>query len=318
MFVFLLQSDIYLASCEASRPENNRKKSSQLAQTFMKIKLSDLAGLNNARPNEDMKDGDIADILRRRNVGVYASYDHRPSKENKGINMHCRTFSAAASFSNPVSPERSPLMNESIKVVKEAEGICDSSLDHVTHKNHTPVTHSLSTGSSSKSLSSNIDKPVLKSPSCSNVKDVNIARQNIGKNKLISNSTPLYKLEEQHESNKTSSLPRDTPSSLVNDINTLPAKTKNGPHVSFFYTPQKFSKRYSFQHPTQGGTGIKRKAASLKSLPDGQRYVHTGSNIHDGKRLNKSLNTLLENNNAKWDLSVSQTSAFISKKTTIV
>lgn len=302
------KSDIYLTSCDSSTISATKKSKNSIiygTQTFYKIGLSDLAGLNNVRPAEDLNEQDIEDLLLRRNIGVYASYDHRKPKNSKnklGVNMHVRTYSAAAAIHSMHSEKK-----ESIKTVKEID-ILESS-----------ITKSLS----SEPIHQTKNTGAVKSNSCDHVAALDNKNDGIIKPMKTGITVPLWKLAEKNKPNKTLSVSDD--------------KSTDLPKISLFYTPTKFSKRYSLQHPKPSGTiekvnvryvDGKHRTASVKSLPDNNQIYHTTNspNMSKLKKLNKSTNALMERNGS-WDCSVTSNlntsqhsiqQPFISKKTTIV
>lgn len=315
------KEDIYFTSTVTTESPVNIKKRNSVSiqsQAFLKIGLSELAGLDALKNDEETDLDDIADVLRQRNIGVYE--DHGDYKMNainrlRVAGMPARTYSDSAAFCSPRDINEAEIhIHDSPLSSKETSPAHVTTTDSSHLNNSAPKTRSRSNSFVVKSKSSeNLNKldghRMIISPSKSIENIDKVSERNVKKYSVNTDgAVPLWKLAQQNE--RTRSLP----ASPVNQL----------PQASFFYTSQKRFVKYQHSNSLAriervGAKFIEKRTASVKSLPESVNASVTAKKSPQKAKRAQSIVVTSKYDTTSWDLSVTNSSTLpIHKKSTIV
>lgn len=308
-----------------------RQPMQQIGQNFMKISLSDLAGLNRIEEDEKSVD-DIHEIMLRRNIGVsdhhYASnrslnkINKQKDNSKKSAANHVRTFSASAAFCSPIVNVRSDRVD--ITTVDECVANDDTFPPSPTRRQAPPpptVTH-LKINQQGRTPPAVAPKPTKLGKSYSSASII----VNHGNASLESQQHKrAVSLKEKVDENRTQSLP------------TTPNKVIFMPKQDMFYTPtqqkragggvSESKKRSSVHRSNQNLEEIgarhmhQQKSISIRSLPEAageSASLSVPSEERPYQRVNSTTYTTRFDGTKTWDVSLTQHQPLINQKSTMV
>eukprot|EP00111_Clytia_hemisphaerica_P002541 TCONS_00007245-protein len=355
MKLITAKNDIYFtSSLFSSTPTTIRRRSNaqQIGQTFMKIGLSDLAGLN--RIQEETVD-DIHEIMLRRNIGVsdhhYAS-NRSLNKLNKlkGANqsdtgpLHVRAYSASGAFCSPVinvrhnkvditpvhevnTPPRQSTVDARKQTPSQPTSLESRKSPPTFKPNRTqispepqrvpdPDTHPDTSPTTRKSAPAVAPKPTKRI-----VKSHSSASMEVNRNELKNlycKQTTVQVLRKDEEE-RASSLP------------TSPNKVIFMPKQDMFYSPsqkgardakKRSSLNRSNQHLEQVGARHLRNSASIRSLPEAsnEQLPHGAPREERQPRVNSTTyeTHFGATNSNTWDVALTKHKPLTRHKSTMV
>jgi len=311
-----------------------RQPIQQIGQNFMKISLSDLAGLNRMEENEKSAD-DIHAIMLRRNIGVsdhhYASnrslnkINKQKDNTKKTEAKHVRTYSASAAFCSPVVNVRSDRVD--ITTVDEQAVVDEDTFPPSPTRRQAPpppttVTH----------LKINQHrKPPIVAP-----KPTKLGKSYSSASIIVNHGNAS--LESQQHKRAVSLKEKATDENRTQSLPTTPNKVIFMPKQDMFYTPTQqkrggggaateAKKRSSVHRSNQNLEEIgarhmhQQKSVSIRSLPeasDERGSYSVPSEERPNPRVNSTTYTTRFDGTKTWDVSLTQHQPLINQKSTMV